>query len=333
MLAQPQGANVLALASQMPPNLRLGTSSWSFPGWNGLVYGAEYDAPTLAKHGLEGYSRHPLLRTVSLDRAFYRPLTSAQYAQFAKQVGQATTAAETSPSFRFVVKAPASICDATVRDAQGRSTGLNPTFLSPELAWLEALQSAAHGLGDSLGALVFQLSPLPAHWLDDLRPAIEMLERMLAHLQAMRSDWAAHSPNAVLAVEVRDTAWIAADQFGPQFAQALKRQNASYCLGLHAKMPDINGQLPMLRALWPGPLVARWSLHSRHGRFGYAAAKNQYEPFNQLVDPDPITRDGLAKVIAATARAGHQVLVTINNKAEGSAPKSVEALAEAVLAA
>jgi hypothetical protein len=41
----------------------------------------------------------------------------------------------------------------------------------------------------------------------------------------------------------------------------------------------------------------------------------------------------LARVIVATAAAGFQSFVTINNKAEGSAPLSVQELAKAVLAA
>jgi uncharacterized protein YecE (DUF72 family) len=86
----------------------------------------------------------------------------------------------------------------------------------------------------------------------------------------------------------------------------------------------------MLRALWPGPLVCRWNLHSRHGAQGYEEAKGLYEPFDRLVDPDPATRAVLAKVMSATAAAGHNVYVTINNKAEGSAPLSVLALAGAV---
>ena len=53
-----------------------------------------------------------------------------------------------------------------------------------------------------------------------------------------------------------------------------------------------------------------------------------YEPFDQLVDPDPQTRAALARVITATTGAGHNAYVTINNKAEGSTPRSVIALAE-----
>ena len=112
--------------------------------------------------------------------------------------------------------------------------------------------------------------------------------------------------------------------------RGLRAAGATYCLGLHAKMPPIEDQLPTLRALWPGPLVCRWNLHRRHGAYGYEAAKRLYGDFDALVDPDLETRTTLARVIAGTAGAGHAAYVTLGNKAEGSAPLSVVALAEAV---
>jgi hypothetical protein len=53
-----------ALAARLPPGVRLGTSSWSFPGWRGLVYGGDHTEAALARDGLWAYARHPLLRAV-----------------------------------------------------------------------------------------------------------------------------------------------------------------------------------------------------------------------------------------------------------------------------
>ncbi len=64
----------------------------------------------------------------------------------------------------------------------------------------------------------------------------------------------------------------------------------------------------------------------------YEQAKGQFEPFNQCVAPDPATRDVLARLIAATVKKGMPSFVTINNKAEGCAPLSVQALAGQVAA-
>ena len=34
----PAGPELLTLAQRLPAKLRLGTSSWAFPGWAGIVY-------------------------------------------------------------------------------------------------------------------------------------------------------------------------------------------------------------------------------------------------------------------------------------------------------
>ena len=78
-----------------------------------------------------------------------------------------------------------------------------------------------------------------------------------------------------------------------------------------------------------GPLVVRWSLHSG---FKYETAKAKYFPFNRLVDEDPDCRESLARECVRTLDAGFPVYVVINNKAEGSAPLSVEKLAQRVVA-
>ncbi len=290
------------------------------------MYAGGHAEAQLSKTGLSAYAEQQFLRTVSLDRSFYRPLTTAQYSAYAAQVARAGAAQR----FRFTVKAPAAVCDALLRE-EGRAGQANPLFLNPEFAWKEALEPASSGLQAQLGVLVFQLSPLPAPMLRRMPEVLERLDALLSDLVA-RPQWRALAPNAVLAVEVRNAEFVGTE-FGPEFAKILKAHGAAYCLGLHAKMPSAAGQLPMLRALWPGPLVARWNLHSKHGAFGYQTAKNQYEPFNQLVDEDLETRETLARVIAATTRAGHSAQITINNKAEGSAPRSVVELLRSVDAA
>jgi hypothetical protein len=92
-------------------------------------------------------------------------------------------------------------------------------------------------------------------------------------------------------------------------------------------MPAIDAQLPMLRATWPGDLVCRWNL--QRGQH-YANARDRWAPFDRLQAEDEPTRQTLARVMRATLDAGHRVFVTINNKAEGSAPASVQALAVAL---
>ena len=56
------------VAARLPRRLRLGTSSWSFPGWRGLVYADACTPAQLAADGLQAYAQHPLLTTVGVDR-------------------------------------------------------------------------------------------------------------------------------------------------------------------------------------------------------------------------------------------------------------------------
>jgi hypothetical protein len=75
-----------AVAQQLPCGLYLGTSSWTFPGWQGLVYAQTVSEGHLARHGLAAYAQHPLLRAVGLDRTYYAPLPRADFAAYAAAV-------------------------------------------------------------------------------------------------------------------------------------------------------------------------------------------------------------------------------------------------------
>ncbi len=311
----PHGAALHALAAALPERLRLGTSSWTYPGWKGLVWDDDdYPDATLSRHGLNAYAQHPLLRSVCIDRGFYRPLTEAQYARYAAQVPD---------GFRFVVKAPSLVTDAQVRGEDGRGRQPNPAFLDPLLATQEFVAPALAGLGHKIGALVFQISPLPFLQLQRL-PLL--LERLRALLRAQPSLQPV-APDGVIAVEVRDPEWLS-PAIAPELAAVLREAGATYCLGLHAKMPRLADQLPLLRALWPGPMVCRWNLNPLHGAYGYEDARREYSPYDRIQDVDDETRALLVRTIAGVTGAGQNAYVTISNKAEGCAPLSARALAE-----
>ncbi|MFC5771461.1 DUF72 domain-containing protein [Thauera sinica] len=310
--AAPPDPALCDLAAALPARLRFGTSSWNYPGWAGIVWKRDYPDAALSRHGLAAYAQYPLFRTVGLDRSFYRPLSAAQFAAYAAQV---------PADFRFVVKAPNKVTDALLRDESGRGRQPNADFLAPGPAMRDFVEPALAGLREKLGALVFQISPLPPVWLGRMPELIARLHVMLSAI----SDLRAAAPDGVVAVEVRDPQWLM-----PAFTQALRDSGATYCMSLHAKMPRIAEQLPVLRALWPGPLVCRWNLNPLHGAFGYEKARRQYAPYDRLVDPDLETRAELARVIAGTVGAGRNAFVTLSNKSEGCAPLSVVELARAV---
>ncbi len=312
MLAADPSPEVLALAGALPPHVHLGTSTWSFPGWRGIVYGDDYSNSKLSRDGLAAYGAHPLLRTVSIDRSFYKPLTVTEYLRYAQQVPD---------GFRFIVKAPALVTDATVRAERGEPVSLNPCFLNAQQAIDEFVRPCIDGLGAKAGALVFQFSPLPDQML--AQPAV-FIERLAAFLAALPP----LPEGACYAVEIRDASLLT-----PRFIRTLKVAGVRYCVGIHARMPDPLRQtaaLALLDEAPAGPLIVRWSLH---GGFKYEQAKAKYDPFDKLVDEDPATRTSLAELAARYAIAGQPVLIAVNNKAEGSAPLSCMELGRAIAAA
>jgi len=170
---------------------------------------------------------------------------------------------------------------------------------------------------------VFQISPLPNEWLTRIPELVARLHTMLAAIPELRDT----APNAVVAVEVHDPQWLV-----PAFTQVLRDTGATYCMGLHAKMPRIAEQIPILRALWPGPLVCRWNLNPLHGAYGYEDAQREYSPYDRIHDIDEDTRALIVRTACGITGAGQNAYVTISNKAEGCAPLSALALAKGVAA-
>lgn len=179
VLPAPIPADVADVAAGLPPNVRLGTSSWYFPGWNGIVYDGDFAQTKLSREGLEAYGAHPLLKSVSLDRSFYGPLSVADYLRYAQQVPD---------DFRFVVKAPAAVTDAVIRGRRGEPSGPNPTFLDAPLATREFVQPCLDGLGRKAGVLVFQFSPLPDQLLAEPAALIDRLAAFFAALPPLPPD-------------------------------------------------------------------------------------------------------------------------------------------------
>jgi uncharacterized protein YecE (DUF72 family) len=308
---RPAWDSPLLQAPVLPVDIRLGTSSWFFPGWRGLVYDGIHPQVALSKQGLAAYAQIPLLRTVSLDRTFYAPITTVQYQNYARQVPD---------HFSFVVKAPAMVCDAVMRDEEGRGKVANPHFLDAAIATREFVVPCLEGLGAKAGPLVFQVSPLPRSLVEE---AATLIERLAAFFAALPRELGKHRPT--YALELRN-----GELLTPRLMRMLATAGVRYCVGLHDRMPEVERQETALRTLdggQPGSLVVRWNLHRG---FLYQAAKQRYEPFDRLVDEDVESRLVLARMAADAFKAGQKVWITANNKAEGSAPLSLLKLAEEI---
>lgn len=318
-------ADAALVASRLGPAVHLGTSSWSFPGWRGFVYASNAPAAELAAHGLAAYAHHPLHRTVGLDRAFYGTPSVDTLRSLAAQVPE---------GFRFLVKAhqactrPHLGSDGTTMgsvNAARAAGGLNPNFLDPAWACDVVIEPIVRGLGAACGPILFQFPPLSFGAREALRDEAMLIDRLHAFLVSLP-----RGPR--YAVEVRNDCLLRGALVG-KLAAALRDAGVRPALGLIPSMPNA----ARAAAAWrdagvdatAGTLVVRWLLG--HG-LGYEEARRTYEPFDRLAAPDPAARHEIAALVAACVAAGGEAFVIINNKAEGSAPRSIPPLAESIAA-
>lgn len=300
VMAAPASTHATALAQKLNPLVHLGTSSWSYPGWDGLVYADDYSETKLARDGLPAYAQHPLLRAAGIDRTFYGPIAERDYRHYATQVPE---------HFRFLVKAPMAVTSSYMRNDDGTFAD-SPYFLDAEYTTNEFIAPCTAGLGVKAGPMVFQFPPQGREHTREPDRWINRLYRFLRELP----------PGFLYAVEIRDSALMT-----ERFFKCLNETKVRFCVSGHAKMCAPLEQIAaMQRTLAPGALVVRWNLH-----FGmrYEDAKARYEPFNRLVDPDLDGRASIAEAVRAAVEGGFPAYVIVGNKAEGSAPLTIEALA------
>jgi uncharacterized protein YecE (DUF72 family) len=291
---------VRQVAHRLPENLYLGTSSWSFPGWVGIVYGQLYGVSLLARHGLAAYAQHPLFNAVNLDSTFYRTLTTEQLAGYAANV---------PGTFRFMVKAYSGLT-AAPESAMAVRRRVEPVFLDATFATRAVVEPLMQGFGPKLGIVLFQFSPLGPHFT---RSPGAFIERLGEFLRAL-------PPGPAYAVELRD-----AEILGPDYEAALSSVGAVHCSSVHSRMPPVDRQVaPAGR----GPLVIRWMLHPGED---YESAGARYAPFDRLREPDKLNRGRIAGLIAAGLSAGRDVHVVAANNAEGSAPLTLYELARTIV--
>ncbi|MCB9729375.1 MAG: DUF72 domain-containing protein [Deltaproteobacteria bacterium] len=295
-----------ALGRRLSPRVHLGTSSWSFPGWEGLVWGGRVAKSVLSQEGLGAYSQHPLMRAVGVDRTWYAPVEAAVLADYAAQVPEA---------FRFLVKASeASVTQRWPSHARyGAHRGEpNPRFLDPAFAIDQVVGPFVEGLGAKAGPLVFQFPPQRFSGLGGNDGFADHLYRFLDALPR----------GPLYAVEVRNPALL-----GPRYAEALTSLGVAHCINVWGRMPAPEIQWQQARVAEAPALVIRWMLG-----FGntYEAALERYAPFTAIVDADLPSRATLARLIRDATAMGKPTYAIINNKAEGCAPESVRRLAEMI---
>ncbi len=292
-----------ALAAAIPASIRLGTSSWSFPGWNGLVYDGAYSEERLAKEGLAAYAQRPLFSTVALDRGYYAPVPEAAHRDYAAAVPD---------DFSFVMKGYEDLLFANfpLHTRYGARGGKpNPNFLNAEVATRDVVLPAMNGLGSKLGPILFQFPPQNVLAMGGVKKTLLKLRDFLGALPQ----------GPTYAVEFRNQDFLTAD-----LGAVLRETGALPCLSVHPNLPKIGIQARAVGALDFPALLCRWLLRAG---LSYGAAVERYAPFSAIRDDDPETRTSIAQAAFKFYEQGKPAHIIVNNKAEGSSPISVEQLA------
>lgn len=299
---------LVELGRKLPAEVRLGPSTWSFPGWAGIVYDQEYATGRLSREGLPAVARHPLLRAAGIDRTHYSAVPAGELAVYAEQVPR---------SFRFLVKAheACTLAHFPDRPRYGAQRGLgNPLFLDAAYAAEQVVGPTREGLGGTLGAILFQFAP------QDLGVPRRFAEELHAFLAALPRD-------VLYAVELRNRELLTPDYAGA--LAAIGGAGAVHCANVHPRMPDVDLQLQKAHPTGdPKALVVRWLLGAGDR---YEDAGRRFAPFDRLQAEDPGTRRTLARLVRDALRRRREVLITVNNNAEGSAPRSIARLAAEIV--
>ncbi len=277
-------------------NIRIGTCSWKYPSWTGLVY-SENPADYLQEYAGK-YS------TVEIDQWFWSLFPKGKPKLPEPAVVEAYR--QSVPAdFRFTVKAPNSITlTHHYTKEKGPPGDANKFFLSADLT-AEFLESLAP-LKKTLGPLIFQFEYLN-RWKMASQQAFE--NQMTKFRKALTGR---HS----CAVEIRN-------------GNYLNERFMDFLL-------DQEWDLVLLQGYWMPSIVDLWAkLEQRIRRFGtviirlHGTGREEIEKetkktWNRIVTPREKELADIAGIIKDLAGSKNEIYVNINNHYEGSAPLTIE---------
>lgn len=276
-------------------NLYIGTCSWKYDSWRGLVYSKDNGSDYLHE-----YSRH--FSTVEIDQWFWS-LFKGNTAVLPKSVVVKQYARSVPAGFIFSIKVPNSIT-LTHHYQENKSVSLipNPHFLSIELMakFLQTLEP----LGEHIGPLIFQFEYLNKKKMASLDHFIELFE---VFLQGLPEDYQ-------YCIEIRNPNYLKNEYFdfltehhlGPVFLQGYY-------------MPSIFEVYEKFKNRLSDPVVIR--LHGPD-RLGMEERTNNV--WDTIVDPRDSELLQLKGMVNDLFERQHQVFVNVNNHYEGSAPRTIE---------
>jgi uncharacterized protein YecE (DUF72 family) len=288
------------LAARLPSRILFGSSSWTYPGWSGLVFHRRYPKTGASAPMLGEYARFPLFRTVGIDSSFYRPPDAATLEAYAAQL---------PPGFLCVSKVWDRLTIHTF--AHGAEAGAeNPGFLDADLFREAVYEPYAAHFAEHAGPFVFEFQTIARRSGVTAERFVDRLDRFLGALPR---------PGRY-AVEIRNAEFLT-----PAYFAVLREHDVSHVFNSWTRMPPIGVQLDRPDAITAPFVVCRALLAPGVSNEQVAG---RYEPYDRVREARPDVRADLVRLARLAIDRDLYAFVLINNRLEGSAPHTVIALAE-----
>ncbi len=307
----PQKRSPLAerLARLADRGIYFGTSSWKYEGWLGDVYTPEryftrgrFSRKKFETECLAEYAE--TFPAVCGDFSFYQ-FPGPDYWQ------KLFTAVPENLKFGFKVPEEITVRTWPTHARYGARGGHeNSSFLDADLfdrAFLRALEPYR----ERVGVLIFEFGTFPRKTYE----SVEGFSRDLrTFLERLPENWR-------YSVEVRNREFL--DE--PYFS-TLRDHNVAHVFNSWTRMPELERQTSMEDAYTADFLVARALL--RPGR-SYEEAVRKFEPYASIQVPNSGAREGLRRLVERARLRNQLAFLFVNNRLEGNAPGTIQAVASA----
>ena len=299
--ATPDPEELERLASALPALIRFGTSTWTYPGWQGLVYHRKYPKSGASARMLGEYARFPLFRTVGIDSSFYAPPEPKTLQAYAEAL---------PADFPCVSKVWDQVTVHT--HAKARQPALageeNPDFLNAELFLRDVLDPYREHFAGHMGPFVFEFQAIRHRTFT----AQHFADRLDAFFTKLPTD-------VPYAVEVRNP-----DFLTPPYFAVLRLHGVGHVFNSWTRMPSIGDQLDLPESVTAPFIICRALL--RPGR-AYQQAVERFAPYDRIRERNPELRHDLVRLVDRALEMRIPAWVIVNNRAEGSAPLTITAIA------
>lgn len=289
----------------------VGTSSWKYSGWRGMLYDearyvwrGKFAESRFEKNCLAEYAE--VFKTVCVDAAYY---TFPSVKSLEGLAGQVPT------DFQFGLKVTDTITlkKFPKQPRFGARAGRpNDDFLNADL-FERAFLKPCESIRPHVGILMFEFSRFYPTDFENGRRFVTALDDFLGKLP---KGWP-------YGIELRNRTWLV-----PEYFECLARYGVTHVYNSWTDMPPIEEQMALPGSETnPGLVAARFLL--KPGR-KYEEAVEAFKPYEQTKEVNNAARKaGAALIKDGKKKTKRKTLIYVNNRLEGNALQTIDAMLEA----